>query len=115
VFHSILHHVHLPCCVIALVGGHKGEVEIAHVVVDSSPARAAAHQVASVGFEPRKVALSVGVLVLPNHYGAAVPPKVQNHSPIQTLGEKVVLNSNVEVRVELVTDYNLRHDLNKRL
>ena len=62
---------------------------------------ATTHEEATVILEEGDVALGVGILVLPDDYGATVCPEVEGEVAIGGLGKEILLNGNVEVRVGL--------------
>ena len=98
--YGALYDVKLTALVIACFGRHKREVEVAVVMVDSTAAGLATHQVSAVGFEGVHIHFAERILVLPYHHRTAVAPEIERNA-IGTF-HKVVLDRDVPIRLGLV-------------
>ena len=102
-------YLELPRLIVQSKRGHKAEVDIADVVIDSPATRGAAHHIAAVAKQLLYIAFRKGILVLSHHDGASVLPKVQHHRTRIGLGDKIVFNSHIPIGIGLVTEKEMKH------
>lgn len=98
--------------VVVVLVGNKGKVEVAEVVIDGPASGTPSHEVSSFVVELFHVAFSKGILVEADDHGPFVLPEIHGHGPLLLMLSEPGLHGEVQVRVMLLTDNDLKfsHD-----
>ena len=96
------YHVGLAADIVEAVSRGKGEIEIAHVVIDRSAARHPAGEIDAVTLDRLDIALPPGVLVATDDYGVGVLPEEEGHHALLRIHSEKLLSCEIDVGIRVV-------------